>query len=45
MMHAPGVGRALAELILHGEFRTIDLSRFGYRRIADGRPYPERGIR
>jgi FAD-dependent oxidoreductase domain-containing protein 1 len=44
LMHAPAVGRALAELVLHGGYQTIDLSRLGYQRIADGRPYRERGI-
>jgi glycine/D-amino acid oxidase-like deaminating enzyme len=44
MMHAPAAGRAIAELIVHGRFETIDLSRFGYRRIALHSPYPERGI-
>ena len=27
-------GRAISELILHGGFRTLDLTRFGYARIA-----------
>jgi FAD-dependent oxidoreductase domain-containing protein 1 len=45
LMQAPGVGRALAELVVYGEYRTIDLSRLGYQRVVDRRPYPERGIR
>jgi FAD-dependent oxidoreductase domain-containing protein 1 len=44
LMHAPGSGRAIAELILDGGYQTIDLSRFGLQRIADNRPYRERGI-
>jgi len=44
LMHAPGCGRAIAELILDGGYRTLDLSRFGWQRIVDGRPYRERGI-
>lgn len=44
MMHAPAVGRAIAELIVHGGFRTIDLARLGYARVIAGEPYPERGI-
>jgi glycine/D-amino acid oxidase-like deaminating enzyme len=44
MMHAPAAGRAIAELLLFGAFRSIDLSRLGYARIARGEPYPERGI-
>lgn len=44
IMHAPATGRALAELILDGGFQTLDLSRFGYSRIAAGEPYREKGI-
>ena len=44
MMHAPAAGRAIAERIIHGEDRSIDLSRFGYARVVANRPYPERGI-
>ncbi len=44
LMHAPGCGRALAELILDGAYRTIDLARLGWQRVAEGRPYAERGI-
>ena len=41
---AAGAGRAVAELIVHGAFRTIDLTRLGYARIAAGRPLPERNV-
>ena len=44
MMHAPAAGRAIAERIIHGEDRSIDLSRFGYARVVANRPCPERGI-
>jgi glycine/D-amino acid oxidase-like deaminating enzyme len=44
MMHAPAVGRAIAELILHRRFETIDLSRLGYGRVLKNEPYAERGI-
>jgi glycine/D-amino acid oxidase-like deaminating enzyme len=44
MMHAPAAGRALAELIVHGSFQTLDLARFGYERIIRAEPYPEAGI-
>jgi FAD-dependent oxidoreductase domain-containing protein 1 len=41
---AAAAGRAIAELIVHGAFRTIDLSRLGYGRIADNSPLPERNV-
>jgi hypothetical protein len=44
-MHAPGCGRAIAELIIDGGYRTIDLTRFGWQRVEDGKPYAERGIK
>jgi FAD-dependent oxidoreductase domain-containing protein 1 len=44
LMHAPGCGRAMAELILTGRYQTIDLARLGWRRLRDGAPLRERGI-
>jgi len=37
-------GRAISELILQGRFVTIDLTRFGYERIAAGRPLLELNV-
>ena len=34
LQQAPAVGNALAELIVHGAYRTVDCSAFGYERIA-----------
>lgn len=31
--HCPAVGRAIAELVVHGRFQSIDLSRFGFKRV------------
>ena len=44
MMHAPAAGRAIAELIAHGRFATIDLARLGYERVEANAPYREAGI-
>lgn len=41
LQQAPAAGRALAEWIVHGRFVTIDLTRFGYARIAAGQPLRE----
>ena len=44
MMHAPAAGRGIAELIAHGKYQSIDLSRLGYERIQNNAPYAEEGI-
>jgi len=44
LMHAPAVGRALAELLVDGQFSAIDLARMGYHRIVHGTPCRETGI-
>jgi len=44
LMHAPGCGRAMAELLLKGRYETIDLTRFGWQRLLDGTPIREQGI-
>lgn len=44
LQQAPAVGKTLAELIVHGAYRTIDCSAFGYQRIADNRPFRELNV-
>jgi FAD-dependent oxidoreductase domain-containing protein 1 len=44
IQQSPAVGRAVAELILHGSYRTIDLSPFGYERLSAGRPIRELNV-
>lgn len=44
IQQSPAVGRAVAELIVHGSYRTIDLSPFGYERISRGRPIRELNV-
>lgn len=44
VQHAPAAGRGVAELVRHGRYVSLDLSPFGYERVRDGRPMPERNI-
>ena len=44
MQQAPGVGRGVAELILHGAYRTLDLSALSVTRVGVGRPLLERNV-
>ena len=44
LQQSPAVGRAIAELIVHGGYRSLDLGCFGYDRIADNRPIRELNV-
>jgi FAD-dependent oxidoreductase domain-containing protein 1 len=44
LQQAPGVGRALAEFITHGEYRTIDVTPFSYSRYARAEPLREHNV-
>ena len=44
VQQAPAAARALAEWIVHGAPRSIDVRRLGHGRIASGEPFAERNI-
>ncbi len=44
LQQAPAVGRGLSELIVHGAYRSLDLTPLGYDRIAANRPLLERAV-
>ena len=44
LQQGPASGNAIAELVIHGGYRTIDLARFGYERIAHNQPLFEKNV-
>ncbi len=44
LQHSPGVGRAIAELAIHGRYRTIDVSRLGFERVVRATPLREANV-
>lgn len=44
MQQSPAIGRAVSEWIAYGEYRTLDLTPLGYRRIVEGKPFVESAI-
>ena len=44
LQQGPAAGNAIAELIMHGTYHTIDLTRFGYERIVRGEPLFEKNV-
>ncbi|MEM7273524.1 MAG: FAD-binding oxidoreductase [Actinomycetota bacterium] len=44
LQQSPAIGRGVAELIVHGEYRSLDLTPLGYQRIVDGIPFIETAI-
>jgi glycine/D-amino acid oxidase-like deaminating enzyme len=41
---SPAMGRGVSELLTYGEYRSLDLSAFGYERIEKGEKFPEKAI-
>ncbi len=41
LQQSPAIGRGVAELIVNGEYQTLDLGPLGFKRIDDGEPFVE----
>ncbi|MGH1577346.1 NAD(P)/FAD-dependent oxidoreductase [Planktotalea sp.] len=44
LQQSPAMGRAVAEWITYGEYRALDMSPFGFERIAKGQAFEEKAI-
>jgi len=44
LQQSPGAGRAVAELLTAGAYQTVDVSCFGFDRVARGEPLFEQNI-
>lgn len=44
LQQAPATGRGVSELVVHGGYRTLDLSPLGYERIVAGQPFLEKAV-
>jgi len=44
LQQSPAIGRGTAEMLVYGEYRSLDLSPFGFERIATGVRFDEQAI-
>ncbi|MGR3640985.1 MAG: FAD-dependent oxidoreductase, partial [Alterinioella nitratireducens] len=44
LQQSPAMGRGMAELLTTGEYRSLDLSPFGFERIATHTPLVEKAV-
>lgn len=44
LQQSPAVGRAVMELIVHGAFKTLDLTPFRYERVPENEPFWEEAV-
>jgi glycine/D-amino acid oxidase-like deaminating enzyme len=44
LQQSPAMGRATTEWLTYGEYRTLDMSPFGYERIVEGRRFLEKAV-
>jgi glycine/D-amino acid oxidase-like deaminating enzyme len=44
LQQSPAMRRGISELIIYGEYRTLDLTPFDYERIKQNMPFNEKAI-
>lgn len=44
LQQSPAIGRGMSELLIYGQYRTLDLAPFGFDRITAGKPFAESAI-
>jgi len=44
LQQSPAMGRGTAEFLVHGAYKTLDMSSFHYDRIVEGRPIEEKAV-
>ncbi len=44
LQQSPAMGRATAEWLMHGSYRSLDMTPFSMERIVEGRPYMEKAV-
>ena len=44
LQQGPATGRGVSELIVYGEYRTLDLTEVGYERVVENRPFLEKAV-
>lgn len=44
LQQSPAIGRGLSELIIYGEYRSLDLTPLSFQRLLDNKPLVERNV-
>ena len=44
LQQSPAMGRGVAELLIHGGYRTLDLAPLGVERVLSGEPFLESAV-
>lgn len=44
LQQSPAMGRGIAEILIYGEYRSLDMSAFNYSRIPSGNPIIEKAV-